>query len=69
MTPDVPAICDEIASCIPDDIDLWRMLRATGRKDADKAKAIDRALEPVRRGIAMIRHNSTVAHLLKEQQP
>lgn len=64
---DVGGICDEIESCIPDDIELWRMLRAAGRKDADKAKAIDRALEPVRRGVAMIRHNQEASALMKEK--
>lgn len=48
----------EVMACIPDDIDIFRMLRRAGRRDADKAKAIDDALHPIRRGLAMLRHNS-----------
>jgi hypothetical protein len=51
-------VIDQVMACVPDDIDIFRMLRRAGRRDVDKAKAIDDALHPIRRGLAMLRHNS-----------
>lgn len=44
----------EIANAIPDDIDLYRIIRAAGQKDWEKAKAVRAVLEPIEAAVRRI---------------
>jgi len=50
-------IIDEMLMILPDDLDLFRMLRAAGRKDSDKAKALASHFLPARERLTAIRDN------------
>ncbi len=38
----------ELVNLVPDDIELFRLIRAAGRSNVGKMKAVDRALQPLR---------------------
>ena len=50
-------IIDQMLMVLPDDLDLFRMLRAAGRKDADKAKVLAAHFLPARERLTAIRDN------------
>jgi len=50
-------LLDELLMILPDDLDLYRMLRRAGRKDAEKAAALAAHFLPARERLTELRDN------------
>lgn len=48
---------EALDDAVPDYIEIYRILKGAGRGIAERAKAIDAALDPVRRGVALLSSN------------
>lgn len=48
---------DNLESVIPDEIDLFRIIRSAGRSNIAKAQMVNKALDPIRRYCELMKEN------------